>query len=155
MLGASVVPGDVILEHGAPEAQDGVLSFIGLAGSWVGSGSVSCSPAVACRVCSHMLMTESTAVNEEVLDAVAELTNMIVGSIKNDLERELGPLGLSIPTVVFGRNFRTKSAGHAEWIVRRFHWDSDVFEVRICLAPGERPNAPQPNAFALINPIGV
>ena len=33
-----------------------------------------------------MLMTESTAVNEEVLDAVAEMTNMIIGSVKTDLE---------------------------------------------------------------------
>jgi len=77
MLGASVVPGEVTVESGAPDAHDGVLSFIGLAGSWAGSGCVSCSPVLACRVCSQMLMTEATAVNEEVLDAVAELTNMI------------------------------------------------------------------------------
>jgi chemotaxis protein CheX len=102
-----------------------------------------------------MLMTEATAVNEEVLDAVAELTNMIIGSVKNDLERELGPLGLSIPTVVFGKNFRTKSAGHAEWIVRRFHWDSDAFEVRICLAPSEHPVGLQPHALGPANQTGV
>ncbi len=58
-----------------------------------------------------MLMTEAPSVNEDVLDAVAELTNMIIGSVKTDLESQLGPLGLSIPTVVFGRNFRTRSAG--------------------------------------------
>src|ERR1039458_530241 len=123
--------------------------------SWAGTGCVSCSPVLACRVCSHMLMTETTAVNEEVLDAVAELTNMIIGSVKNDLERELGPLGLSIPTVVFGKNFRTKSAGHAEWIVRRFHWDSDAFEVRICLAPSEHPAGLQPGGFGQENQMGV
>ncbi len=155
MLGVSVVPGQVTFENAAPDAHDGVLSLIGLAGSWAGTGCVSCSPVVACRVCSHMLMTESTAVNEEVLDAVAELTNMIVGSVKNDLERELGPLGLSIPTVVFGKNFRTKSAGHAEWIVRHFHWDNDAFEVRICLAPSERAVALQPHAVGPLNQMGV
>lgn len=155
MLGASIVPGEVRFENGAPDAHDGVLSFIGLAGSWAGTGCVSCSPVLACRVCSQMLMTETASVDEEVLDAVAELTNMIIGSVKNDLERELGPLGLSIPTVVFGKNFRAKSAGHAEWIVRRFHWDNDVFEVRICLAPSERPVSLQPHAFGPANQIGV
>ena len=72
------------------------------------AGSISCTPALACRICSQMLMTESTAVDEEVLDAVAELTNMIIGSVKTDLEQHLGPLGLSIPTVVFGRNFKNQ-----------------------------------------------
>ena len=41
--------------------------------------------------------------NEEVLDAMAQLTNMIVGSVKVELESKLGPLGLSVPTVVYGR----------------------------------------------------
>ena len=85
-----------------------------------------------------MLMTETSAVNEEVLDAVAELTNMIVGSVKTELEKHLGPLGLSIPTVVFGRNFKTKSAGTNEWTVARFHWDGELLLVKLCLAPKER-----------------
>src|SRR4029079_15151269 len=104
--------------------------------AWVGTGSVTCSRTLACRVCSQMLMVESTGVDEDVLDAVAELTNMIIGSVKNDLEPHLGPLGLSLPTVVFGRNFRTKSAGTTEWTVLRFPWDGEVFEVKLCLSPG-------------------
>jgi chemotaxis protein CheX len=155
MLGACVVPGAITSENGAPDAHDGVLSFIGVAGNWAGTGSVSCSPVVACRICSQMLMTEATAVNEDVLDAVAELTNMIIGSVKNDLELELGPLGLSIPTVVFGKNFRTKSAGHAEWIVRRFDWDSDAFEVRMCLAPSEHKAGLQPHTLEPLNQMGA
>lgn len=143
MLGVEIRQGEVTVEAGEPDANDGVVSLIGLAGSWTGAGSVSCSPALACRVCSAMLMTESTAVNEDVLDAVAELTNMIVGSVKTDLEQHLGPLGLSIPTVVFGRNFRTRSAGNSEWIAVRFHWDDECLQVRLCLtktAPGARPH---------------
>ena len=112
MLGADIGTGEVTIEdHPSVEPNDGVVSFIGIAGSWAGTGSLTCSPPMACRICSAMLMTEGTAVDEEVLDAVAELTNMIIGSVKTDLENELGPLGLSIPTVVFGRNFKTKSAG--------------------------------------------
>jgi len=115
-----------------------VVSLIGIAGTWAGTGSITCSPALACRICSQLLMTESSAVDEDVLDAVAELTNMVVGNVKTDLESHLGPLGLSIPTVVFGRNFRTKSAGHAEWIVVKFLWEDEPLVVKLCLAPSDR-----------------
>ena len=37
-------PGEVTVETDTPEANDGVVSFIGLAGSWAGTGSLSCSP---------------------------------------------------------------------------------------------------------------
>jgi chemotaxis protein CheX len=145
MLGAEIRQGEVSLETGSPDANDGVVSLIGLAGAWTGAGSLSCSPVLACRVCSQMLMTESASVNEDVLDAVAELTNMIIGSVKTDLEQHLGPLGLSIPTVVFGRNFKTRTTGSTEWIVVRFYWDDECLVVKVCLTRNERmTHAPVP-----------
>ena len=138
MLGIDIACGETAVEAGMPEANEGVVSFIGLAGAWAGTGSVSCSPRLACRICAQMLMCEAVAVNEEVLDTVAELTNMIVGSVKTDLEQHLGPLGLSIPTVVYGRNFKTKSAGNTDWIVVRFQWDDEPLVVKLCLEPKEQ-----------------
>ena len=90
------------------------------------------------RVCASMLTTEATYVNEEVLDAVAELTNIIIGNVKTELESRLGPLGLSIPTVVYGRNFRIKTASATDWVVLRFRWDDDYLTVKLCLAPHEK-----------------
>jgi chemotaxis protein CheX len=145
MLASELSGGEVTIagtpERTDSELNDGVVSFIGIVGSWAGTGSLSCSPAMACRVCAAMLMTEAASVNEDVLDAVAELTNMIIGSVKTDLESELGPLGLSIPTVVFGRNFKTRSAGTAEWIHVRFLWDGDPLQIKMSLAPSEKPHA--------------
>ncbi len=138
MLGVDIACNETVLEAGMPEANEGVVSFIGVAGSWAGTGSVSCSPVLACRICAAMLMCEAPAVNEDVLDAVAELTNMIVGSVKTELELTLGPLGLSIPTVVYGRNFKTKSAGSTDWIVVRFQWDDEPLVVKLCLEPKEQ-----------------
>src|ERR1035441_906455 len=135
MLDAQIDFGGAAIESLSPEASDGVVSFIGLAGSWAGSGSLACSPVMACRICSQMLMTESRAVDDEVLDAVAELTNMVIGGVKTDLEPSLGPLGLSIPTVVYGKNFRAKGAGHTEWIVTSFAWDDERLTVKVCLSP--------------------
>jgi chemotaxis protein CheX len=150
MLGVELGPGEVVHDPALPEPPEGVVSFIGLAGPWVGTGTIMCSPALACRVCSQMLMTEAAAVNEEVLDAVGELTNMIVGSAKNDLEKELGQLGLSIPTVIFARNFKTKSMAAAAWAVLRFRWDGEEFFVKICLAPSQKTSAPHPIGHAPI-----
>ena len=145
MLGTELPTGEVTVEGTVEgttsEPSDGVVSFIGIAGSWAGTGSVSCSAAMACRICAAMLMAEAPSVNEDVLDAVAEITNMIIGSVKTDLEAELGPLGLSIPTVVFGRNFKTRSAVAAEWIHVRFFWDSEPLRIKMCLAPSEKTHA--------------
>jgi chemotaxis protein CheX len=138
MIGVELGPGEASIERSTRDANDGVVSFIGVAGAWAGTGSLLCSPALACRVCNQMLMTDNSEVNEEVLDAVAELTNMIVGNVKTDLEGQVGPLGLSIPTVVFGRNFRTKSAGTTDWVVVRFPWEGEILLVKICLAPHEK-----------------
>ena len=138
MLGVDLLPAEASIEGGEPEVNDGVVSLVGLVGTWVGTGTVCCPPELACRICSQMLMSEATAVNEEVLDAVAELTNMIIGGVKNGLEAHLGPLCLSIPTVVFGRNFRTKSAGSAEWVVLRFPWEGSQLVVKVCLAKAEK-----------------
>lgn len=153
MLALELPEGETIVEHSAPGSNDGVVSFIGLAGPWVGSGGLSCSPALACRICSQMLMTETASVNEEVLDAVAELTNMVVGGVKTELEGKLGPLGLSIPTVVYGRNFKTRSVGSAEWVVVRFNWEGEELVVKLCLAPHDKnahaPTHPAATAYAL------
>jgi chemotaxis protein CheX len=135
MLGEELSPGSVTTERDSAEVRDGVVSFVGLAGTWAGTGSITCTPMSACKICAQMLMTEAPSVNEEVLDAVAEITNMIIGNVKTDLEPHLGPLGLSVPTVVFGHNFRARNAGHAEWIVARFAWGEETLTVKLNLTP--------------------
>jgi chemotaxis protein CheX len=150
MLTGSIEFEEMTVENATPEVTDHVVSFIGIAGTWTGTGSLTCSPGAACRVCSQMLMADFDSVTEEVLDAVAELTNMIIGNLKSDLERHLGQLGLSIPTVIFGRNFKTKCT-NAEWIVARFCWDDDDVLLRVSLRPGHKPKAAltQSDVFAL------
>ncbi len=122
-------------EAGPPAALDGVEALVGIAGSWSGTGRICCSSAFTCRLASALLMTEYTALNDDVLDAMAEIANMVVGNIKTSFEEKLGPLGLSIPTVIFGRNFRTRSVGVPSWVVVPFSSGADRWEVRFCLKP--------------------
>jgi chemotaxis protein CheX len=153
MLGLELGPGECLIESTPPEAADGVLALIGVAGGWAGTGSVSCSAAMACRVCNQMLMTEAAAVDEEVLDAMAELTNMIVGNVKTDLETDLGALALSIPTVIYGRNFKAKTASNLEWHKVRWVLDGDPLTVRLCLAPQDQAQAHGPHGIAQQCPV--
>ena len=104
----------------ASNPASGIISVIGLAGKWAGTGSVACSASFACLMSSMFLMAEYKTVDEDVLDAIAEITNMIIGNVKNALEVKVGRMGLSTPTVIFGRDFQTRSARNHDWTGVRF-----------------------------------
>ena len=99
------------------------------------SGRISSPPELACKLAAAMLMTSCESINEEVLDAAAEIANMIIGNVKTSLEEKLGPLALSVPTVIFGRNYRTHSSGVHSWTVVPFIAGGAKMDVSFCLKP--------------------
>lgn len=115
MLGMEVEYGPVYEEHESVDTASGVLGLIGIAGPWMGTGSLSCSPEFACKISSLLLMSKFDHIDGDVLDAIAEIVNMIFGNVKTVLEDKVGPLGLSIPTVIYGKNFSTKQASSQIW----------------------------------------
>ena len=137
MLNVAVTPGEVFVEKEEVEPSSGVVSLIGLAGSWVGSGSLACSAGCAAKIASALLMAPYTAIDDDVLDAVAEVTNMIIGNVKTALEVHLGAMGLSTPTVIYGRNFQTRSSGNQKWTVVPFTLEEDRMCVQVCIAPSD------------------
>ena len=137
MLGLNVACEDAYTERRPAGVTEGVISFIGLAGKRAGTGSLHCTSDVACSLASSLLMTEFDSVNEDVLDAFGELTNMVIGNLKNHLEESLGPIGMSIPTVIYGKNFTARSLSNDEWTVVPFLWDGGRLDVKICLKEAE------------------
>lgn len=135
MLAMDPVPGEAYIDSAPSLLTNGVVSLVGLAGTWVGTGSISCTAPFACKIASQLMMSEYDAVNDEVLDAVAEVTNMIIGNVKTGLEERLGAMGLSIPTVIYGRNFTSRTVGKQSWTVVPFHLGEERLEVQLCLAP--------------------
>lgn len=115
----------------------GVIGIIGLVGEWTGTAVISCSSPLACRIAGTLFMDEYASVTDEVLDAIAEMTNMIIGNLKNSLEDRLGQMGLSIPAVVFGRNFATRRSGKESWYVIQFQVENEKVEVQLCLTPSQ------------------
>jgi len=136
MLGVELSSGDVTTEKSmAAGPASGVVSLIGLAGPLIGTGGMACTGAVACAMAASLLGAPCEAVDESVLDAVGEITNMIIGNVKTVLEEKVGPMGLSIPTVIYGCNFQTRSARIHEWTVVPFAWGEQRVFVQLCVAP--------------------
>ena len=156
MLGIEVEASAMETGVTAGSTQAGVVALLGLAGEWIGSGSVSCDPPFACRMAAQLLMSEYDSVNEEVLDAVAEVANMIVGNIKTALETKLGAMGLSTPTVIFGRNFETRSFGNRDWVVVPFHSEGETMNVQISIAPNKHGRSFHlPPGFPITNSVSI
>ncbi len=131
-------------------SESGLISLVGITGDWGGSGSFCCPPGLATLLFSRMLgaePNESKGIDDEVLDVVAEVTNMMIGNVKNALEVVTGPLAISVPTVIHGRNFQFRNASGLRGVAMGFSVEGHRFEVRIALAPtsdsvGGRPRIP-------------
>lgn len=118
-----------------PDACGAVMSLVGMTGAWKGTGAVSCSGALARTLCGKLLMTEFAEVDAEVLDAMGELANMIIGNVKEEIAQELGPFALSTPTVIHGDAMQTRDVRGELRARVLFACEGDVLEVRLSLAP--------------------
>lgn len=137
MLGVEVAALAPTVAKQLTTRNSGLVAIVGMAGAVSGSGSFCLSQNLACRVSSRFLMQdpEFDEVNDDVLDAVAELSNMIVGGLKTILEEQFGPMGLSIPQIVFGENYVTRSSSAGDRIAIPFECQDggEIFNVVICI----------------------
>ncbi len=134
MLGLEVSEGTgAVLPVDATDHSQRVVALVGFGGEYVGSGMISSSQKLACKMASAMLMTEYAEMHDDVRDALGEISNMVFGNVKTELEEELGPLSLSIPTVIVGSNFDVRSASNPSWVVIPLKLAEDEFEVRVCV----------------------
>src|SRR5262245_39122218 len=85
MLSCPVQRGKLALKSAATP-QFEVSGVIGLSGTAVGTVVLSLSREVAMKATSVMLMTDAAELNSDVVDAVGELTNMVAGAAKAELE---------------------------------------------------------------------
>lgn len=109
-----------------------VNGIIGLAGQASGKVVLSVSHDVALSATEAMLGQRPTMIDAEVLDAVGELTNMIVGGAKTRLESLNLTMGL--PTVLSGKNHALDFPAQAVRFVIPFDspWGELALEVGLC-----------------------
>ena len=79
-----------------------VSGIIGISGKAIGTIVLSMSHHVAQKAAGILLMMDIDETNDDVLDAVGELTNMVAGGAKAKLEAF--DLQMSLPNVLCGNN---------------------------------------------------
>ena len=99
MVGCRVTRGAPQLKKN-PQSLYPISGIIGLSGVVAGTVVLTMSKELALKCASVMLMDEYKEFNADVFDAVGELTNVVAGNAKAQLEEY--KLSLSLPNVING-----------------------------------------------------
>jgi chemotaxis protein CheX len=143
------------LATGDTSSENGLISLVGITGDWAGAGIFCCPPALAKTISMRMLGADLDPSVDEVMDVIAEVTNMVVGNIKNALEPITGALAISVPTVLHGRNFRFRNTTGLDYANLRFTSEGETFEVRVSLAPDQAPDMERAASSSKIPVLGM
>lgn len=132
MTSTKAEPGKPYLKKDQVATGD-VSGVIGLTGEARGTISVSFTEKSILAIVSSMFKEEMKELNEEVKDAVGEITNMISGDARKKLE-ELGrSLKAAIPTVIMGKNHTISHMTTSPIIAIPFSTDNGGFTVEVCI----------------------
>jgi chemotaxis protein CheX len=106
MLGIEVKMGKPILKQSKQTSGD-VTGIMGLAGDQRGTLCVSFRKEGALHVYNTLMGDRCNEINEDVIDAIGELTNIISGQARKEFEKNNINLKAAIPMVVVGKDVET------------------------------------------------
>jgi len=125
------IPGKPYIKKGGAASGD-ISGIVGITGESEGSLCLSFSKACILFIISKMLGEEQKEINEDVKDAVGELTNMISG----DSRRRLQEIGHSfqgaIPSVISGPGHEVKHITRGPILSIPFTTQAGDFIVEVC-----------------------
>lgn len=106
-----------------------LTSAVFFAGSWKGAVLVDCSEQLALFWTSRLMSIElPSEYSEDVEDALGEIVNMVGGNLKSVLP---SGVGLSMPSVVRGRNYSIRVCGDNLSSRHAFRTEHGVFWVTL------------------------
>lgn len=121
-------PGKPYLKQDKKSIGD-ISGIIGLTGTSRGAIVISFTTEAVCKIVGSMLGETYTEINNDISDAVGELTNMISG----DARRRLAELGAvfeaGIPTIISGKGHEVESITKGPVIAIPFTVDGHTFVV--------------------------
>jgi chemotaxis protein CheX len=115
-------------------AKGDISGIIGLTGSATGSLAVSFSETAIIKIVSNMLGENIKSLDSDIKDAVGEITNMISGVARKNLEADGFYIQAAIPTVVSGKNHSIAHIMGGPSLIIPFEIDDGSFVVDVCLA---------------------
>ncbi|MEI7671274.1 MAG: chemotaxis protein CheX [Deltaproteobacteria bacterium] len=115
-------------------AHGDISAIIGMTGAARGSLALSFSEASILKIVSNMLGEEISEINGDIQDAVGEITNMVSGAARKNLEAVGLIVTAAIPTVVSGKNHSIIHVMGGPSIIIPFEIDAGAFVVDVCLS---------------------
>ncbi len=114
-------------------AKGDVSGIIGLTGESNGTISITFDEGCILIIVSNMFGEEMKELNHEIADAVGELTNMIAGQARRELEQIGRVYEAAIPSVVRGKEHSIKHYSDGPKIAIPFETEGGSFTIEVCL----------------------
>jgi chemotaxis protein CheX len=109
-----------------------VTGVLGLTGVANGTISVSFEEQCILTIVSNMFGETMERLDDDISDAVGELTNMISGQARRELEQMGKVFKAAIPSVVTGKNHSIRHYSEGPKIAIPFNTDGGDFTIEVC-----------------------
>ena len=114
-------------------AQGDVSGVIEFTGETNGTVSVTFNELCILKIVSNMFGEEVKEINNEIADAVGELTNMISGQARKELEEKGKKFGAAIPLVIIGKNHKLETMTKGPRIAIPFKTDFGSITIEVSI----------------------
>ncbi len=106
---------------------DTLLGSITFKGNIEGCLAICCGVSCAKTIAANMLGRDpdEEISQDYICDAVGEVTNMVMGSVKSRIQNSIGNINVSIPTVVSGRKLENSLSDGASKILVKVNIDDE------------------------------
>lgn len=116
------------------EVPGDVTGIIDIQGEKVqGSAAVSFSRELVFALCKKMLHYDATELDEVVQDLAKEMTNMVIGGAKSEMDNHGYYSEMSVPSLVIGKGQNLKSKAQTPGYVLPFTCAAGDFWITLCL----------------------
>ncbi|BBD09209.1 chemotaxis protein CheX [Desulfovibrio ferrophilus] len=137
MAMVQVTPGKPFVKTNRAATGD-VTGLIGVTGFATGTMALTMSQGAILGIVTNMIGEEYTKINDEVADAVGELTNMISGQARRSLAENGMTFKASTPSVIVGKGHQVNHVGAGAILSIPFSTDGGDFIVEICFTKSEK-----------------
>ncbi len=134
MIGIDIKPDKIRLKDNANTTHD-ISGIIGLSGGARGAIALSFPRDCALDVVSKFIGEEVTDINEDVTDAIGELSNIIAGYAKKDLTEF--SIQISLPSVITGQGHKVSDAKDVKAMIIPFVYENYTFDLGVALVSND------------------
>lgn len=110
-----------------------VVATIGIVGDLKGNVSVIINEALSLKIASAFLCMEIKELNNDVKDAVGELTNMIVGGAKKIFSDQGNTFKIAVPSVLVGEIHEIYDKESVPALYLPHLTDDQLFYIKVCV----------------------